>query len=130
MSNAEHVKTPIGTMWLDETGVLWHRLDAGVAVTVEDAEATLAAVHSLTSGRPVPAIVDIRGAGFADRAARDGFAGDEDVSFEVATALIVDNSFSRQLGNLYLRWSTPNRPVRMFTSEDEAAVWARSFLIS
>lgn len=115
-------------MWLDGSGLLWHRLDEGVSVTVQDVEETLAAVRTLTAGRHVPAVVDIRGAGFADRAARDGFAGDENTSSETATALIVDQAFSRHLGNLYLRWSKPSRPVRLFTSEDQAEAWARTFL--
>lgn len=123
-------RTPIGTIWLDEAGVLWHRLDPGVAVSFDDVQATFGVVRSLTGGKQVPAVVDIRGAAFADRAARDGFAGDEETSAEIATALIVDNAFSRRLGDLFLRWSTPERPVRMFTSEDEAAAWARTFLSS
>jgi hypothetical protein len=125
---AETIKTSIGTMWLDEAGLLWHRLDEGVSVSAQDVEETLAAVRSLTAGKRVPAVVDIRGAGFADRAARDGFAGDEETSWETATALIIDQAFSRRLGNLYLRWSKPDRPVRLFTSEEAAVAWATTFL--
>ena len=122
------MKTSIGTMWIDRSGVLWHRLDIGVLVTEEHAEETLQAVRELTGGKPVPAIVDIRGAAFADRAARDGFAGDDSTSVELATALIVDNAFSNRLANLYLKMSKPHRPVRMFTSEKEALVWVRTYL--
>ena len=115
-------------MWIDEFGVLWHRLDAGVIVTVEHAQETIQAVLRLTAGDPVPSVVDIRGAAFADRAARDGFAGDEDASAELATALIVDRAFSQRLGNLFLLMSKPKRPVRMFTSEEQATAWARTFV--
>lgn len=115
-------------MWIDEFGVLWHRLDAGVVVTVEQAEETVQAVLRLTAGDPAPSVVDIRGAAFADRAARDAFAGDEEASAELATALIVDKAFSRRLGNLFLQMSKPTRPVRMFTSEEEATAWARTFV--
>ena len=124
---SEVVKTSIGTMWIDASGVLWHRLDAGVLVTAGHAQETLQAVRRLTGGNPVPTIVDIRGAAFADRAARDGFAGDEETSAELATALIVDKAFSKRLGNLFLQMSRPQRPVRMFTSEEEAQGWVRAF---
>lgn len=126
----ETIRTSIGTMWVDEFGVLWHRLETGVAVTADDVRETMTAVHSLTGGRPTPAVVDIRGAAFADRAARNGFATGGESSAEVATALIVDNAFSRTLGDLFLKWSTPDRPVRVFTTEEEAAAWARTFLPS
>ncbi len=125
---SETVKTSIGTLWVDTFGVLWHRLDADALVTAEHADETLQAVLRLTGGRHTPAVVDIRGVAFADRAARDGFAGDEDSSGESATALIVDNAFSKRLGNLFLQMSKPGRPVRMFTSEEEAAAWARTYL--
>jgi hypothetical protein len=125
---SDFVKTSIGTMWIDASGVLWHRLDPGVVVTAEHARETVQAVLRLTAGSPAPSIVDIRGAAFADRAARDGFAGDEDASAELATALIVDKAFSRRLGNLFLQMSKPKRPVRMFTSEEEATAWARTFV--
>jgi len=115
-------------MWMDSSGVLWHRLDSGVLVTAQHAVETLQAVQELTAGKPAPAVVDIRGAAFADRAARDGFAGDDGTSAELATALIVDKAFSRRLGNLFLRMSRPDRPVRMFFSEEEAAGWARTYL--
>jgi hypothetical protein len=67
------VKTSIGTRWLDASGVLWHRLDPGVLVAAEHAKETVQAVIRLTGGNPTPSVVDIRGAAFADRAARDGF---------------------------------------------------------
>lgn len=115
-------------MWIDGSGVLWHRLDQGVLITEESARETLSFVRELTGGKAVPAIVDIRGAAFADRAARDGFAGDEEASAELATALIVDKAFSQHLGNLFLGMSRPARPVRMFTSETEAREWVATFL--
>jgi len=122
------VRTPIGTLSIDESGLLWHRLDSGVVVDVDAARQTVDAVRQITSGRAMPAVVDIRGVAFADKAARDGFAGDEHSSNELATALVVDKRFSKHLGNLFLRMSKPRRPVRMFTSEEEAAGWARTFL--
>jgi hypothetical protein len=125
---SETIKTSIGVMWVDESGVLWHRLDAGVLVTADRADETVQAVRELTAGKPVPAIIDIRGAAFADRAARDAFSGDQDSSSELASALIVDKAFSRRLGNLFLQMSKPERPVRMFTSEEEAIAWARTYL--
>ncbi len=120
--------TPIGEMWLDDDGLLWHRLNPGVEVTAADAKATLAAMEDLTGGRAAPAVVDIRGVAFANRQARQFFSQDLDASPEIATALIVGSGPSRAMANLFLKLSRPARPVRSFTREEEAAAWARGFL--
>ncbi len=124
----EHVETPIGRLWLDSAGILWHRLRPGVHITKAHADETLAAVRRVTGGSKVPAVIDMRGVAFADREARNSFAGSSETSLEVATALIVDSSFSRNLGNLFLKFSTPQRPVKMFTTEESAVEWVRGFL--
>ncbi len=121
-------ETPIGEMWLDRDGVLWHRIRPGATITVEDAEAVIEIVRRLTGGRQVPAVIDIREVTEADSRVRERFAGSTETSLELATALVVSSGLSRMLGNLFLLMNRPERPVRLFTSEDKAAEWARSFL--
>jgi hypothetical protein len=111
-------------MWLDESGLLWHRLDEGVTVRVEHAAAIREAVQHLSKGVPVRAVVDISGVQFADRDARDAMATALDDSDEIATAIIVDSAISRAMGTLFLKLSRPARPTRIFIGEREAARWA------
>jgi hypothetical protein len=110
-------------MWIDEAGVLWHRLDTGITVRAEHAPEVASAVDQLSGGNRVRAVVDISGVQFADRQARDAFSNTIDHSVEVATAIIVNSSISRMLGTLFLKLSRPTRPVRMFLDNDEAAAW-------
>lgn len=110
-------------MWLDDSGLLWHRLDHGVSVRVEHASGIREAVEHVSKGAPVRAVVDISGVQFADRAARDAMASVLDDSNEVATAIIVDSSISRAMGTLFLKLSRPKRPTRLFIGEREAATW-------
>jgi hypothetical protein len=111
-------------MWLDESGLLWHRLDEGVVVRVEHAAGIREAVERVSKGAPVRAVVDISGVQFADRDARDAMASALDGSNEIATAIIVDSAISRAMGTLFLKLSRPSRPVRLFIGEREAARWA------
>lgn len=117
------IRTPVGTMWVDQAGVLWHRLDEGTVVEVEHAAEVHEAVRKLSNGNPIRAVVDISGVEFADRAARDAFAGPADDSIEVATALIVGSAASRALGTLFLKLSRPSRPVKLFLDENAAVRW-------
>ena len=123
----KRVRTPIGRMWLYEDGILWHRLDQGAIVTVEHARAVREAVARLTEGNPVPAIVDIRGVVFADNEARRAFGGSAEESNEIATAIIVASRITRTLGNLFMTAGDSARPVKLFSSEDEALEWIAEF---
>lgn len=119
------VKTPIGEMWLAE-GLLCHRIDE-IVVSEEAAADVQQAIQDLTGGRPTPAVVDIRAIGYAGPKARDMFAALPDDSGEIATALVVGSSASRLMASLFMKFSQPNRPVKVFTNFDEAIEWARSF---
>ena len=119
-------RTPVGAMWIDEVGLLWHRLDSGITVRAEHAPGVARAVGELSEGRPVRAVVDISSVQFADRSARDAFSHAIDDSMEVATAIVVNSTISRMLGTLFLKLSRPARPVRLFLDEAEAASWVAS----
>ena len=119
------IRTPLGEMWLTDDGVLVHRIDDGVRVTGDDAADVRTAVAELTQGRSVPAVVDMRAVGYAERAARHMFGASSEESFESATALIVGSSTSQTMAQAFLAME-PKRPIEIFTSEDEAMEWARS----
>ena len=115
-------------MWIDDHGVLWHVVTTTETITAEDAFEVRRLVAELTGGHAVPAIIDIRAIGFADRRARDAFGDSADDSNETATALIVSSSASRTMAQVFLRISKPRRPVKVFVSEDKALEWVRTFL--
>ncbi|MDH3730149.1 MAG: hypothetical protein OES13_03325 [Acidimicrobiia bacterium] len=131
LHNGPHItpiRTPIGEARL-ESGILWHVIDPTTRVHEEQARKTVVTLAELISRAGVkclPAVVDMRGVAFADRAARKVFAND--VSFESATALIVESSVSSALGNAYLRMSRPSRPTKLFTSTAKARDWALGYL--
>lgn len=122
----EPIRTPVGTMWIDDAGLLWHRLDTGAVVDLDHTPGIHAAIREVSRGRPVRAVVDISGVRFADRSARNAFAKPVDDLNEVATALVVDSPMSRAMGTLFLKLSRPARPVRLFLDADEAARWVTS----
>lgn len=120
---SEPIRTPVGMMWIDEAGLLRHRLDDGVTVKEEHAVGIREAVREVSDGAPIRAVVDISGVQFADRHARDAMASALDDSNEVATAVIVGSPASRALGTLFLKLSRPARPVKLFLDDEEAARW-------
>lgn len=121
----EPVRTPIGEAWV-ESGLLWHRVDAGTVITESSSIETVAALTALAGDRRIPAVVDIRDVRFADHAARNVFA--RGMEFELATALVVGSRLSQALGNAYLLMARPTRPTKVFDSLAEARVWAHDFV--
>lgn len=124
------IRTPVGMMWMDEAGLLWHRLDEGVTVYARHAPGIREAVRELSKGLPVRVVVDVSSIEFADREARDAIAASLDDSCEVATAVIVGSPISRALGTLFLKLSRPARPVRLFLDETDAARWVAAVPIA
>lgn len=122
------IRTPLGDMWLDDDGVLWHRIDEIMNVTPDDAQEVVRQVADLTGGRAVPAIIDIRGVAYAGHETRLTFAGSPDDSHELATALIVAPGSSKAMATVFTQVTKPDRPVQVFEAEEEAIAWVRSFL--
>ena len=123
----DSIQTPIGEMWLDDDGLLWHQIHA-TKVTADVADEVKRAVNETTGGRMVPAIVDIRAVAYAEFDARDAFAGSAEESLELATALIVRPGASDAMAKAFTTGRRPARPVRIFTSETEAVDGAKPYL--
>ncbi|MBM4183862.1 MAG: hypothetical protein FJ207_06500 [Gemmatimonadetes bacterium] len=123
-------KTPIGTAWIDDEGILWHRLDFGVRIDGQLAEQTAEALADLVGERALPAVVDIAGVQFADRDARDVFARLRSAFPQTATALLVRPGDNPASGVLAYQFSQakPDRPIAVFEREAEAVEWVRRFL--
>jgi hypothetical protein len=120
------VTTPIGQMWIED-GILFHRIESFI-VEPEAAAQIGDAVRTLTGGKQVPAVIDIRKVAFAEKDARRMFAQSPEESLEIATALIVAPGSSQTMGQVFLKIDKPDRPVAAFTTEAEAVAWAREFL--
>jgi len=123
-------KTPIGTAWLDEHGILRHRFDPGVRVSASAAADTLKILAELLNGRRAPAIVDITGVGHADPEARQIFAKMGASAPEIAMAILVRPDENPESAVQAFLFSThaPDRPVAVFEDEKKAVAWARTFL--
>ncbi len=103
--------------------VIIHRLDPDVVVSVEAAKEVERLTGELADGARVATVVDMRGMGFAGRDAREVFAHMGGV--EAATALLVRSDLSAGMAGLFKTFQSPDRPVQIFTEEQEAVDWAR-----
>jgi hypothetical protein len=104
------------------------RFRAGAEVTVDDARENVALCHRMNAGGKRPVLVDLRAIKSQTAEARAYLAGPEGSAICQAVGLLIGSPVSRVLGNFYLGLNKPLVPTRLFTSEEEAQAWLRSFL--
>jgi hypothetical protein len=97
-------------------------------VTLDDARANVALCLQRNAGRRRPLLVDLREAKSQTAEARAYLAGPEGLAVSQAVGLLIGSPVSRVLGNFYLGLNKPSIPTRLFTSDEEALAWLRSFL--
>jgi len=69
-------------------------------------------------------LIDIRNMLFIDSKTR-AYAAAQYRSHVAGTAIIIDSKISSYFANIYLRFSQPKVPTRLFTSEEEALKWIK-----
>ncbi len=122
----EAARTRTCAFWVDE--IIHAQFLDGAEVTLADAQENLETTAGLGAGRRPPVLVDLRAIRAQSAEARALFAGPAATSVCRAVALLIGSPLSRVLGNFYLGFNRPETPTRLFTSEDEARAWLRTFL--
>jgi hypothetical protein len=59
---------------------------------------------------------------------RDFWAKNDNCPYVSAEAFVAENFSHKLIGNFYLQFNRPARPTRVFTTEEEALDWLRSFV--
>jgi hypothetical protein len=125
---ASRVTTRTSELWVREDGIT-HVVDLPNFIkTVKDAKEIMAVIVELNHGKPVPVLVDIRAGLGADRETRAYYAGKEILESTRALALLVESRLTRLMANLFISINQPAVPTRLFTSEDEAIAWLKTYL--
>ncbi len=69
-------------------------------------------------------LIDIRNMMFIDSKTR-AYAAAQYRPHVAATAIIIDSKISSYFANIYLKFSQPKTPTRLFTQESEAEKWLK-----
>lgn len=122
------VDTDFSKVWLGEDGVCRSVLRPNIVVGLTEMRESLAAQKQVTEDGVVPVLVDMREIKNSTHEARK-FAASVEYSRYVSAVAILENSvIGKILGNLFINFSRPIYPTKLFTSEDEAVSWLREKL--
>ena len=127
----EPITTRTAKIWLRADGIV-----QGVSLpksyqTLEDAQVNAAALARVCLGEPRPWLIDIRLGQGVDRQARVYYSSEAVVRFTraVAVALLIGSPVSRVVANFFISLNKMLIPTRLFTSEDQAVAWLKTFLV-
>ncbi len=122
------VEMPTVVLSQRSDGIVVLRVRDGARQTVTHAHQNVAALAHLTGGERRPCLLDMRAPNSTDRGVREFYASKEGSRPILAMAVLMPPSAMRLLGNLFLAFSAPVHPTRLFSAEDEAITWLRKFV--
>ena len=93
-----------------------------------DAQSLLRAIAAVSSRiNPPPMLTDVRATSAGpSKAAREFYSSSAAQGFASCSALLVDSTYQKLLGNFFSMFSPPKVPFRLFNDEGEARSWLRS----
>ncbi len=98
-------------------------LDLDTAKEIVDARVTF------KEGQEYPSLFDIRNVKSTSKEARD-FMANEGNDLVTASALLINSSVTKMIGNFFITVSKPKNPTKLFTDESRAEDWLQQFLVT
>jgi hypothetical protein len=125
---SREIETRTNLVRLDDEGILRVRAKPHAALELIDAQELTAAEMTLIEGQKRPILVDLRSIKSMTRECRLYFAGPEPAKIHLAGALVIHTPFGKALGNFFMGFNKPIVPTRLFTNDEEALGWLRTYL--
>jgi hypothetical protein len=81
------------------------------------------------AGKSYPTLADVRMAKLFTSEARDFLAKGDAIKGIPALAILVGNYFSVLMANLFMRFSKPEIPTKVFRTKEQAVKWLNEFAL-
>ncbi|MFL5766019.1 MAG: hypothetical protein ACJ77K_18890 [Bacteroidia bacterium] len=129
MKVPDHVKTydnELATFWFDEQGILC-AIAKSTPRTLQKQMETYAFIHRITGDKKICLLSDATHSGQQDKETRDYSSGEMPKLFK-AMAILSDSPTGNFVSSLYMVLKHEPVPMRMFSNEQEAHDWLKTFL--
>lgn len=121
--------TSIAEMHVDDEGILIVEVIGGVTIDLEKSKAYIEATKKLLGGRKALVLFNASSDYRITEEAK-AFAGSKEFSENrIAVAYVTNSVANRLLFNLFLKVHNPIVPSKMFSNEDSALKWLRTFFV-
>jgi len=126
MKAVRTIETAIGKVILYENPSMMKTIFNPIKLeSLKDAEEHLISSYTLLEGiQAPPDLVDIRELKGITKEIREYFGNNPLIKkHTVRSAILTSSGISKIVGNIYLRFSKPDFPTKLFTSEEKAVDW-------
>ena len=124
---AEEIIHPIFRLIRRSDGIVQLNTADDAYFTIKEAREFIAALRSITRGVPHPVLKVPGTHANVDKDSRIFMASGEALQYSVAEAVLIRNMAQRIIGNFYLKFDRPKKPVRLFDNMPEAEAWLKGF---
>jgi hypothetical protein len=115
------------TVSLRSDGIIQVDIKPEVEITVEEIKAGVAVIEEIGGGLKYPILFLAGEYSLPSDQARSFLAKSTSKTFALAEAYVIHSFSQKIVGNFYLKVNKPKRPTKIFTNEDEAIEWLKSF---
>lgn len=123
----KQIDHPLFNVQLRSDGIVQVNINDEAYFTLNDSKEYVIAVDQLTNGIP-HLILKIPGEhASVDSESRSFMATPEAMRCSIADAIVVKSMAQRIIGNFYIKFDKPDKPVRLFNNIEEAEKWLFSF---
>jgi hypothetical protein len=124
----KQVNFEISSVALRSDGVMVARIKANEEIDVKHVIEIVNAMEQMGAGRKFPLLIIVGEYTLPSAEARNYIATAESDPFASAEAYVIQSLSQKLVGNVYLSLNKPARPTKLFTSEEKAVEWLKTFL--
>lgn len=122
------IETKIAKVWMSGNNICYAELLPGIEIEINGAKENVSALKNVCGDKKTPIIIDSRNIKSMDRESRIYFSSEEIQTFTLALAILISSAVSRVIGNFFIGLNKPPYPVKLFTSEEKALDWLKTFV--
>jgi hypothetical protein len=115
------------TIQLRSDGILHSHTSSNVDFDVESLKKFNEVMGRMLNYRLAPLLITLDEFALPSAESRAFWAKKESCPWALADAYVAVNLGHKILGSIYLRFNKPGRPTKIFSTEEEAVTWLRTF---
>lgn len=124
------IKTPCGELsWIVPNQIVREVYTKAGSIDEIKEHLEISIKHFSPDRSPLLSLADIRKLkGTPSKEAREYAASPEIAALTIAAAVLIGGSLSKIMGNIFLKFNTPPYPTKLFTDEQQAIEWLKTFI--
>jgi len=123
----EIIETSTASFWLHNDGIIQSVIKKDAKLILKDAIENVEIMEKIGSP-PRLLFADIRLVKSVTKELRDYFASKEVAQIIPVRAILVGSPVAKIMGNMFLRVMNPSFEAKIFTEEEPALAWLRSYI--